>query len=131
MGMVRFAELVPDMVVDADVITDQGRMLLSAGTALTAQHLRVMRKWGIEQVDIRGVTAQDVDDDVVARLEPAAAESIAAAVTALFRRSNLEHPAVRELVELTRRRLVEHYVASMAPSTASAVSAAADARHGA
>jgi hypothetical protein len=25
MGMVRFAELVPDMVLDADVITDQGR----------------------------------------------------------------------------------------------------------
>jgi len=129
--MVRFAELVPDMVLDADVITDQGRMLLSAGTMLTAQHLRVMRKWGIEQVDIRGVTAQDVEDDVVARLEPAAAESITAAVTALFRRSNLEHPAVRELVELTRRRLVEHYVASLAPSTASAGSAASGARHGA
>ena len=131
MGMVRFAELVPDMVLDADVITDQGRLLLPTGTTLTAQHLRVMRKWGIEQADIRGVTSQDVDDDVLSRLEPAAVESISTAVAALFRRSNLEHPAVRELVELTRRRLVEHYVASLLPSTASAVQGASNGRHGA
>jgi hypothetical protein len=128
--MVRFAELVPDMVLDADVITDQGRLLLPAGTTLTAQHLRVMRKWGIEQADVRGVTSEDVSDDVLSRLEPAAAESIAAAVTALFRRSNLEHPAVRELVELTRRRLVEHYVASL-PSPDGAVVGTASRPHGA
>lgn len=113
--MVRFAELVPDMVLDADVITDQGRLLLAEGTTLTAQHLRVMRKWGIEQAEVRGVTAENVSDEAASLLEPAVVESITAAVAALFRRSNLEHPAVRELVELTRRRLVEHYAASSSP----------------
>ncbi len=129
MGIVRFAELAPDMVLDADVITDQGRLLLPTGTALTAQHLRVMRKWGIEQADIRGVTSDDVTEDVMSRLEPAAVESIGSAVTALFRRSNVEHPAVRELMELTRRRLVEHYVASL-PSADGAASETSNGRHG-
>jgi hypothetical protein len=130
MGMVRFAELVPDMVLDADVITDQGRLLLPTGTALTAQHLRVMRKWGIEQADIRGVTPDDVTEDVMSRLEPAAVESITAAVAALFRRSNLEHPAVCELVELTRRRLVDHYLASL-PSADGTAPETSNGQHGA
>ena len=112
MGTVRFADLVPGMVLEGDVLTEQGRLLIQAGSALTAQHLRVMRKWGVEQVDVRGVTPDSLGDDAASRLEPSVVDSITAAVAALFRRSNLEHPAVRELAELTRRRLVEHYVAS-------------------
>jgi hypothetical protein len=114
MGTVRFADLVPGMVLDEDVLTEQGRLLIQAGTALTAQHLRVMRKWGIEQADVRGVNPETLGDDAASRLEPSVLESITTAVAELFRRSNLEHPAVRELAELTRRRLVEHYAASSA-----------------
>ena len=115
MGMVRFDELAAGMVLDADVVTDQGRLLLAAATVLTDHHLRVMRKWGVEEVDVRGLQRDNVGDAAASRLEPAVVESITAAVTTLFGRSDLEHPAVRELAELTRRRLLEHYASSPAP----------------
>ncbi|WP_428565812.1 MAG: HDOD domain-containing protein [Solidesulfovibrio sp. DCME] len=50
MAKVPIDELQPGLVLGADVCGKNGRMLLSAGTVLLPNHLRVLRIWGVSAV---------------------------------------------------------------------------------
>jgi hypothetical protein len=106
MGIVRFSDLIPGMTLGADIIGADGRLLLAAGTFLTDHHLRVLRKWGVEEAEVRGVTRDRSLAEIVASLAPDDADAVDARVARLFQRADPEHPAVRELMELTRRRMI-------------------------
>jgi hypothetical protein len=106
MGIVRFVDLAPGMTLDADVVGADGRLLLAAGVSLTAHHLRILGKWGIDEAHVRGVTREDLLGEAQARLTAADIEAVDARMAALFRRVDAGHPAVHELMELTRRRMI-------------------------
>ena len=100
--MVRAADLLPGMVLDADVVAEDGRLLAATGTVLTDRHVQILRKWGIEVATIRG----EATEDPAAALDPAAVARVEAQVEALFERANADHPAMRELMDLVRDRLL-------------------------
>ena len=52
MGLVKISHLKPDMVVRSDVKDRNGRLLVAAGTRLTANHIRIIKIWGIVEADI-------------------------------------------------------------------------------
>ena len=106
MGTVRFADLIPGMVLDADVTGDDGRLLLAAATSLTDHHLRILRKWGVEEVVVRGAARDRSFERTGASLAPADADAVDARVAELFQLADPAHPAVHELMELTRRRMI-------------------------
>jgi hypothetical protein len=60
MANIDIANLQPGMIVNSDVITNLGRLLLPAGTEITGKHLHIFRTWGITEVDIRSITKQDI-----------------------------------------------------------------------
>ncbi len=82
--------LQPGAILAEAVRGPGGRQLAVAGTALTPQHLVVLRAWGIESVEI-GEPPADPD-----RERLVAAQRV---VAARFRGQPADHPAVRALFQ--------------------------------
>jgi hypothetical protein len=97
MGIVRIDQLEPGMVLIADVVDRNERVLLNAGTTLTEKNIRVFRMWGVTEADIQGVATAEPE---AAEPEDQTEEEAAEHVRELFARSNRDHPAMAELMRL-------------------------------
>jgi hypothetical protein len=101
MAVIPIDNLAPGMVLKSNVCDRSGRMLLPAGGELTERHLKIFRTWGVLEADIEGgsdvETAQDFFSEDLDPVRLAAAEE---AVRRYFRRNELEHPAIKELMRL-------------------------------
>ena len=95
--------LTPGMKAGKDVIEASGQVLLRAGTEITEKHLRVLRSWGIQQVEIEGPKPPDTEDTLLAKATPAMLETARAAVDSRFRHTDATHPAIAELRRLATR----------------------------
>lgn len=97
-------ELACGMVLAGDVLGSNGRMLLTRGTVLAASQLRVLRIWGVAEVEI------EAGADHAPGGAAAAAPETAAAVEALdarFAMADRGQPAVAELYRLCRKELAQ------------------------
>jgi hypothetical protein len=106
MGQISLADVRAGMVLRADVVAAEGRLLLEAGTGLTESHLRVLSMWGVAQVDVEGVSRADLAERAVAELAPAARAAVDRRVQALFRHNDPKDPVIDELLQLATMRLV-------------------------
>jgi hypothetical protein len=96
--LVAVPEVKPGSVLAAPAVGPGGRQLAPVGSVLTAQHIIVLRAWGIAKVEI----ADDQEAaDKQARL---AAQRI---VAARFRGQPTDHPAVRALFAAAVVRLIK------------------------
>jgi len=107
MGKLNLDQLQAGMVLAADVVDRNHRVLLKAGIALTEKHLTVLRQWGITEADIQGVTREELnaqesvelDQDLLAHAETSYRE--------LFRHADMQHPFNQELMRLNVLRTVQ------------------------
>lgn len=83
-------DLRPGAVLAEAVAGPGGRQLAAAGAALTAQHLQVLRAWGIESVDIA---------EARPAIDPEALQAAQRAAAARFRGQPADHPAIRALFQ--------------------------------
>jgi hypothetical protein len=107
MGKIDLTELKPGMVLSADVALSSIGLLLAAGEAVTEKHINIFRKWGVPQVEVKGVTRDEIQ---VKQMEQWDAEILQKAdkrVSDLFCRTSLENPFISELKRLCLVRLVE------------------------
>jgi hypothetical protein len=108
MGMVLLDDLRPGMLVGLDVLDSAGQVLLRQGMQLTERHLRVLRAWGVSQVDIEGAGAGLQEAAVVATQEQQ--EEIQRRINRLFLKANLDHPVIKELQRLGEMRMLRQLV---------------------
>ncbi len=106
MANIDIAHLQPGMIVNSDVITNIGRLLLRAGAELTKEHLRVFRTWGITEVDIQGGTEQDISAGDTAQIDPVLLQEIESELNELFRHTNRKHPFINQLYSLCMTRKI-------------------------
>ena len=106
MGNIGLADVQSGMVLRADVVATGDRLLLKAGTQLTADHLRICRMWGVVEVDVEGISRADLSARAAARLAPSDLAAVEARVRAVFRHTDRGHPVIDELVRLTTLRLI-------------------------
>jgi hypothetical protein len=92
--------LIPGMVLAADVRDRNGRLLLKAGTELTEKHLYILRTWGIVEAEVVGVAEDQVCPSGVDAIDPEVLAAIEARITPLFRHNDLGHPAIKELLRI-------------------------------
>jgi HD-like signal output (HDOD) protein len=104
MGMVKVSHLKPDMVVCSDVKDRNGRLLVAAGTRLTEKHIRIIRIWGVVEVEIEDIakkggvpSSNNVIDPVIIR---AAEETM----RSRFRYNDLGNSAISELFRISVQR---------------------------
>jgi hypothetical protein len=84
-------DLKPGAVLAEAVNGPGGRQLATAGTALTLQHLQVLRVWGIDSVDIAETKPVQDNKALILAAQRAAATR--------FRGQPVEHPAIRALFQ--------------------------------
>ncbi len=97
MGTINLDDLKADMVLAAEVKARNGRILLTAGTALTAKHLGIFKTWGVTEADIQGVSKEDVTASVADNIPPELYRKAEEAVRERFRHVDGAHPFMGEL----------------------------------
>ena len=87
------------MVLSEDVRDIKGRLLLKKGQEIQANHMRILKVWGITEVQIAGdaSTAEDSTPDV----DPMVLAEITEITRRDFRHVDLDHPAMSELFRLS------------------------------
>jgi hypothetical protein len=100
MGMIRLESVEPGMILANDLKERGGRILLGAGAEISQRHLVIFKAWGITEVDIQGAENKDLEEVPDQSLDPALLEEIKAQTAELFRHTDLQHVAIKELVRL-------------------------------
>lgn len=105
MGLIHLDAVQPGMVLAADVIAAPDRLLLGAGLALTDKHLRILRLWGISEVEVAGDAEGGGGADGDGEMDPARVDAIRRHVDELFRLVDPADPVAAELRRLVTLRL--------------------------
>ncbi|MEJ2639131.1 MAG: HDOD domain-containing protein [Desulfosarcinaceae bacterium] len=97
MGLITLEALDEGRVLAADVHDINGRLLLSQGQVLGANHLRVLKIWGITEVEVSG----DAEEALAAEtaLDPDQLAAAEAAVAAMFDQLDLTHETMAFIYE--------------------------------
>ena len=85
-----------------------GRLLLSKGHAIEANHIRIFKIWGIPEVNLVG--AGHHDDAPDPSLDPEIIEQIKEGVKTLFCHVDLEHPAIKEVYKIAVQYRCKHNI---------------------
>jgi len=100
MGIVLTEKLKPGMVLDSDVRDVGGRLLLSKKNTILEDHIRIFKIWGVNEVDVQGNTDSEKSRPEASDKEPEAFEKICDQTEKIFRLTDREHPAIREIFRL-------------------------------
>lgn len=95
-------EIRTGMVLNRNVLDVRGRLLLGEGAAITNQHLRIFRAWGVAEVEIDGAPREE-PPPLSETVDPDLYREALDAAKALFRKSEANHPLVQILVEKNLR----------------------------
>lgn len=107
MAILHVDALQPGMVLAADAVHLNGRVLLRAGVTLTEQHLRVFRMWGLNEADIEGVDPECPHEANLKDADPAYVETQRALLNERFRHTDNAHPVILELYRWCLERRVQ------------------------
>ena len=99
MALVPIDQLEIGMELSDDVRDATARLLLSKGLCIEARHIRLLKMWGVFEIQVQGP-----DPSRQAPAAPADPERLAAvesAVSRLFSNLDRKHPAVKEILRLS------------------------------
>lgn len=99
MSQIKTADLQPGMILDADIVLPNGRLLVRKDTLLDFEHLRAVRLAGVGQVEIQETPKPDS-----ARPAPPDAEALTLENQSLLEKRlskcDPNHPVVREILRV-------------------------------
>ena len=103
MACIAVDQLEPGMVLSEDVLDVNTRLLLSKGQKIIPKHIRVLKIWGVNEVNIVG-DAKDVIK-IIPPSDPGKESRVKEAVDIVFSHLNHGHPILNEIrrVSLTYR----------------------------
>jgi HD-like signal output (HDOD) protein len=99
MALVNVDKLVRDAVLSEDVRDINARLLLAKGLAISDQHIRVLKMWGVFEVHVQG--ADPEPDSGAVKADDERLSSVAHQVNTIFTPIDLDHPVVKEVVRLS------------------------------
>lgn len=80
---------------------------------ITERHMRVLKSWGVVEVQVEGDPTDTTDEMVVEDFTPEILEQARVEVLERMRHNSVEHPAIDELVRLCVRRRARQMSPSM------------------
>lgn len=108
MGNILTDNLMPGMLLAADVHDRNGRLLLGAGTELTDKHIYIFRTWGVIEADIIGIEEDSDSHPFTNVIDPAVWAAAETEIKPLFRYTDLTHPVINQLLYLGIIRKAQH-----------------------
>ncbi|WP_419659216.1 two component system sensor histidine kinase [Desulfosarcina variabilis str. Montpellier] len=100
----------PGMVLAADVLDSNGRLLLAEGKAITASHVNIFKMWGVPEVSV--THGDDATAETDKPLDPGLMRQVAEKLKNFFAENDFTHPAVAEIFRqaiLHRSRRTDHF----------------------
>jgi len=104
MALIRISNIKPGQTVSTDVKDRSGRILLSANTELTDDNIKIIKSWGVVEIDIKGEVNDAVVDSNLTRVNPEQLQAIDLELSKRFRFLNKSHPFIHELFDVCLRR---------------------------
>ncbi len=95
MAYIAVDDLEPGMVLSEDVVDINTRLLLSRGQRINSKHLRVLRIWGVSEVNIVGA-ANNIADKMPA-VDPEKMAHVKLAVDDVFKNIDLGHNTLNQI----------------------------------
>ena len=86
------------MLLTEEVKDVKGRLLLKKGQEIESKHIKILKMWGITEVNIAGGGDAEKDPDPV--IDPQRMEELTEETKHDFRHTDLNHPAIKELFRL-------------------------------
>lgn len=108
MGLAHIDNLMPGMVLAADVCDRNGRLLLGSGSELIEKHIYIFRTWGVLEADIIGVEEDNDGHTFTNDIDPDLWAAAEAEVRPMFRHADLDHPAIVELLHISILKKAQH-----------------------
>jgi HD-like signal output (HDOD) protein len=99
MTVVPTHKLRPGQILAEDVRDVNGRLLLARGNKIGKSHLRIFKIWGISEVFIADRSGNG--DKNKPEMNPDMVEQVQKNVKRLFHRMDLDHPAIKEIYNLS------------------------------
>jgi len=109
MGKVRIKDLKMGMILASHARDPNGRLLLPAGEEITDKHIRTLKAWGIAEVDIESNKDEVSEGQPSVKNREPVPTQVMEEVDELFRYTNKQHPAIKELIELCKQRKMESH----------------------
>lgn len=103
MKNIKAADLEPGMMIAMDVVTPTGRVLLPAGSKLTARHIRMLNARGVDRV---AVACADGERPTEQPSSVADVDEVRRRIRQRFQHNDTSHPFIGELVRLCEQRLL-------------------------
>ena len=97
MGSINIGDVRVDMILSKEVKNINGQLLMPKGMTIAEKHLGLLQAWGITEVEIEGVSKEDIASETAAKLDPQILAEAEAYMVDLFQNANREHPALQEL----------------------------------
>ncbi|MBT8342883.1 MAG: HDOD domain-containing protein [Desulfatitalea sp.] len=107
MAVVKVDQLVQGVVLAEDVLDMNARLLLAKGQEIEDKHIRVLKMWGIFEVQVDGLE-EDAGTDMDPAFDSEQLEAVSADVRRIFGNVDIQHPAVREVVRLVIEYRLQH-----------------------
>ena len=104
MARVKTKSLKPGMVLAEDLIHSNGRFLLAKGVVLEPSHLRILKIWGIEKLEIQD-SPEGAQEEPVEKIDPAILQQAEELTQKKFSPTNLDHPFLQEIFPICAQRL--------------------------
>jgi hypothetical protein len=87
----------PGMELASDAVAPNGFVLLPADAVITAKHLQIFESWGIGELDVKGISRQDMLKREVDKIDPGKLAEVNREVEELFRGTDRNDPATQEI----------------------------------
>jgi HD-like signal output (HDOD) protein len=113
MSHVRVDDLQQGMILSEDVRDIKCRLLLSKGQEILSKHLRVLKIWGITEVDVVG-TATEKTIDATER-NPERMAHIQSLTDHVFKPVDVHHPALKEIYKAALVYRYQHHSGAQHP----------------
>jgi HD-like signal output (HDOD) protein len=97
MSQVSVDELQQGMILSEDVRDINSRLLLSKGQEIISKHLRILKIWGITEVEVVG-NPEEKSNEVLER-NPEQLAHIQSATDQMFQHLDLQHPTIEEIYQ--------------------------------
>ncbi len=107
MARLEIDELEPGMVLASDLKAWNGRLLLGKGVKVTPDRLQTMKTWGIVEVEIEGISEDDVDAKRKTHVDSAIIEEADKITRQRFVHADLENEVIRRLFQICVRRTAQ------------------------
>lgn len=104
MGKISIEELKPGLTLQSDVKDRSGRMLLSAGAVIEPKHIKILRTWGISEVEVTDTSetdAAETNNDPLKQFDSSLLEAATQQAERIFYHCDCSHPAISALFNQT------------------------------